>query len=126
MSIRDAARRMASSDVGFLVVVDGEKAVGAITDRDIVLRAVAVDRSLDTPVAEAMTGHAVQIDEHATIQQAAKLMADKQCRRVAVTGEGGVVVGVLSLDDLLRVADDELHDVVRAVRGSRAGHPVLP
>ncbi len=126
-SVRDAARLMATADVGFLVVVDdGEHPVGVLTDRDIVLRAVATGRAHETAVAEVMTTHAAHVDEHATIEQAATIMADKQCRRLALTSDGARLIGVLSLDDLLRVAGRELQQVARAVRGSHHSHPAVP
>jgi CBS domain-containing protein len=53
-------------------------------------------------------------------------MADRQCRRVAVTDGAGKIIGVLSLDDLLRVAGDELGEIARAVRGTKHGHVMVP
>lgn len=126
-SVREAAQLMSIAEVGFLVVVDDEeRPVGVLTDRDIVLRCVAADRAHDTPVAHLMTPHAAKIDEHATIQHAATVMADKQLRRLAVTDDHGQMVGVLSLDDLLRVAGPELEQLARAVRGARHMHPTTP
>lgn len=125
-SLHAAARLMATAEVGFLVVVDGDEPVGVLTDRDIVVRAVATERDLGTTVAEVMTRHAAHVDERATVEHAAAVMADKQCRRLALTAEGGRLIGVLSLDDLLRVAGDELQQVARAVRGSRHSHPAVP
>ncbi|HEX4867737.1 MAG TPA: CBS domain-containing protein [Acidimicrobiales bacterium] len=125
-SVQEAAHLMATAGVGFLVIVDADHPVGVLTDRDIVLRGVAAGCGPETPVAELMTRHPAHVDEHATVEQAATVMADKQCRRVAITGDGGRIVGVLSLDDLLRVAGDELQQVARAVRGSKHAHPTLP
>lgn len=124
-SIGEAARLMATAGIGFLVVVDGERPVGVLTDRDIVVRAVAADRNSDAPVADVMTSYAAHIDEDATVEQAARMMADKHCRRLPVT-ENGRIVGVLSIDDLLRVAGDELEQVARAVRGPRSERLSLP
>lgn len=124
-SLHAAARLMATAEVGFLVVVDGDEPVGVLTDRDIVVRAVATERDLGTTVADVMTRHAAHVDEHATVEHAAAVMADKQCRRLALTADGRLI-GVLSLDDLLRVAGDELQQVARAVRGARHSHPAVP
>jgi len=125
-SVREAGQLMAAADIGFLVVVEDERPVGVVTDRDIVLRAVAPGRSTDGPVTEVMTHHAAHVEESATVQHAATVMADKQCRRVAITDGDGRIVGVLSLDDLLRVAGDELEQVARAVRGTKRSHPSVP
>lgn len=125
-TVRDAARLMAEAEVGFLVVVEEDRPVGVLTDRDIVLRAVATGRDTGTPVRDVMTHHAAHIDEGATVEEAATLMADKQCRRLALTTGDRRVVGVLSLDDLVREAGVELQQVARAVRGSRHGHQTIP
>lgn len=125
-SVVDAARIMVDADVGFLVVVDaGDRPVGVVTDRDIVVRAVARSRH-DATVGDVMTRHPVCVRDQATVTEAAQVLADRQCRRVAVTDDAGRITGVLSLDDLLRVAGDELGEIARAVRGTRHNHADLP
>ena len=125
--VEDAARLMSEANVGFLCVVDAEgRPLGVLTDRDIVVRAVARHRVGDTTVADVMTHHAAGVGEHATVADAASVMSDHQCRRVVVTDDSGRIVGVLSLDDLLRDAGDELQHVARAVRGARVAHDILP
>jgi CBS domain-containing protein len=124
--VSEAATAMATSNVGFLVVVDGgHKPVGVVTDRDIVVRGVAQGKEGGT-VADVMTHHPACVGEDGTVTQAAELMADRQCRRLGVTDGSGAIVGVLSLDDLLRVAGDELGEIARAVRGSKHGYLDLP
>jgi CBS domain-containing protein len=125
-SVVEAARIMTEADVGFLVVVDaGDRPVGVVTDRDIVVRAVAPGRHHAT-VGDVMTRHPVCVRDHATVTEAAQRMADRQCRRLALTDEDGRITGVLSLDDLLRVAGDELGEIARAVRGIRHNRVGLP
>jgi CBS domain-containing protein len=117
---------MAEADVGLLVVVDAEdEPVGVLTDRDIVVRAVAGGRDHAT-AADVMTRHPACVREQATVTEAAQRMADRQCRRLAVTDGAGKIIGVLSLDDLLRVAGDELGEIARAVRGTKHGHVMVP
>jgi CBS domain-containing protein len=126
-SVVDAAHLMSEANVGFLCVVDERgRPVGVLTDRDIVVRAVARHRVDDATVADVMTHHAASVSEHASLTDAASVMSDHQCRRIAVTDDGGQIVGVLSLDDLLREAGDELQHVARAVRGARAAHDIIP
>jgi CBS domain-containing protein len=125
-SVLTAARVMAEADVGLLVVVDAEdEPVGVLTDRDIVVRAVAGGRD-DATAADVMTRHPACVREQATVTEAAQRMADRQCRRLAVTDGAGKIIGVLSLDDLLRVAGDELGEIARAVRGTKHGHVMVP
>jgi CBS domain-containing protein len=122
-----AGHLMAEHNVGFLCVTDDHgRPVGALTDRDIVIRAVARDRLRTVTVGDVMTHHVATVSEQASVADAASVMADHQCRRVAVTDDAGRVVGVLSLDDLLRDAGHELEHVARAVRGARPAHDVLP
>lgn len=125
--VEDAARLMTEANVGFLCVVDDEdRPVGVLTDRDIVVRAVARHRTGEATVADVMTRHPASVGEHATVTDAASVMSDHQCRRVVITDDAGRIVGVLSLDDLLRVAGDELQHVARAVRSARAAHDIIP
>ena len=124
--VRAVAETMAEANIGFVVVLDADgDPVGVVTDRDIVVRAVARNRH-DATAADVMTRHAASVRDSATVTQAAQLMADRQCRRLALTDDAGKVLGVLSLDDLLRVAGDELGQIARAVRGTKHAHISLP
>ncbi|HET6951718.1 MAG TPA: CBS domain-containing protein [Acidimicrobiales bacterium] len=125
-TVADAAEAMAEANVGFLVVVDdADKPVGVVTDRDIVIRAVARRRE-DGAVADVMTPHPASVREDDTVTRAAEVMADRQCRRLALIDAEGTIVGVLSLDDLLREAGDELGEISRAVRGTKQSRLDLP
>lgn len=125
-TVTEAAVAMTDADIGFVVVVDaGGKPVGVLTDRDIVVRAVARGR-VDEAVAAVMTRHPVCVRDDASVADAAQLMADHQCRRLGLVDDAGSMIGVLSLDDLLRVAGDELGEIARAVRGTRHSHIILP
>lgn len=124
-TVAQAARQMLESEIGFLVVVDDKgRPTGVLTDRDIVVRAVALGREADTPVAAVMSHHAASVGADDTVADAARLMADRQCRRVVVIGRAGGPVGVLSLDDLLRETGEDLAQVARAVRGPHHSHRV--
>jgi CBS domain-containing protein len=125
-TVAEAAVVMADANVGFVMVVDAAgRPVGVLTDRDIVVRAVARGRDR-AAVADVMTRHPVTVRDDASVTDAAQLMADRQCRRLGVVDDAGAMIGVLSLDDLLRVAGDELGEIARAVRGTRHSHLILP
>ena len=104
-NVRTAAQRMADHDVGTLVVVGvghPRQAVGIVTDRDIAVRCVA--RRLDpseTPISEFMSTPVHGVDQHSPLEDAIARMADLGVRRLVVTGEENMVLGVLSLDDIL-------------------------
>jgi CBS domain-containing protein len=104
-SIRKAARRMAEYDVGTLIVLKEDRAtraVGVLTDRDIVLRSVA--ERLDpetTAVSEIMTTPVFTVRDETPLGEAIAKMAAAGTRRLVVTAEGDRVAGILTLDDIL-------------------------
>ena len=106
-SIRDAASKMKSLDIGALAVMDEGRVVGMITDRDIAIRAVARGRGPDTPVRSAMTPKVVYCHEEDDIDTAAMVMREEQIRRLLVVDLDGKPVGIVSLGDLATRTHDE-------------------
>jgi len=103
-----AAQRMDARQVGTLVVTDGSRRpVGIVTDRDLAVRVLGQRRDPEaTTVADVMTAHARTVDEDAQLETALEIMRDVGVRRLPVVGDGGALVGVISLDDILiRMAD---------------------
>jgi len=100
-TIRDAAMKMRSLDVGSIPVCDGERLLGMLTDRDITLRAVAegLDPS-STRVRDAMTADVVYVFEEQDVDEAARKMEERQIRRLPVLNAQKRLVGILSLGDL--------------------------
>jgi CBS domain-containing protein len=111
-SIQEAARKMATADIGFLPVIDETRPVGAVTDRDITIRAVADGRDpMHTRVGDVMTLDIVTVSEDADPEDAARLMKERQVHRVLVVGEHDRFVGVVSLGDLAtKTGEEELSD----------------
>ncbi|MEW6271576.1 MAG: CBS domain-containing protein [Thermodesulfobacteriota bacterium] len=100
-TIRDAAMRMRSLDVGAIPVCDGERLAGMLTDRDITIRAVAESRDpAGTPVRDVMTPDIVFVLEDQDIDEAARLMEERQVRRLPVLNSQKRLVGIVSLGDL--------------------------
>jgi CBS domain-containing protein len=97
--IHEVAAKMKYLDVGVIPICDGDQLTGLATDRDIVLKAVAQNVSMDTPVSEVMTTDPVRGTVHMTPQEAADLMADVQIRRLPIV-EDGKLIGIVSLGDL--------------------------
>ena len=91
-----------------IVVVPEKWPVGILTDRDIVIRAVASERDLaDTTVGDIMSAPVRTIAETAAIEEALGVMRRLAVRRLVVTRDDGVLAGLLSLDDVIeRLADD--------------------
>jgi CBS domain-containing protein len=98
-SIQSAARIMRDQDTGAVPVVENGRPVGMVTDRDIVVRAVAEDGQLNRPVREIVSGNVVSVTPDTSTREAAELMSEHQVRRLPVV-EGDRLVGIVSLGDL--------------------------
>src|SRR5215208_2188292 len=93
-TVREAAQRMRSRDVGSLPVCDGTRLLGMITDRDITVRAIADGRDpANTPVQDAMTPDVVYAFEDDDLNKVARLMQDNQIRRLPVVSRDKKLVG---------------------------------
>jgi CBS domain-containing protein len=99
-TVAEVARQMASVESGAVPVTDDGKVVGLITDRDIVLRVVAENLPLSTPVAEVMTAGVETCQEDDNVADAAAIMGAKQIRRLVVLNDRGGLSGILSLGDI--------------------------
>ena len=101
--VRTAAQRMATHNVGMLLVVDGcRHALGLVTARDLALRVVGAGCHPDlTCVRDVMTPHPETIGEDASVEDALAVMRSRGVRRLPVVGAGDDLVGVVSLDDVL-------------------------
>ena len=100
-SVMDAARIMRGSDIGDVVVLEGRQLFGILTDRDIVVRALAEDAAVHTtPVAEICSRDLTTIEPTASVGQAVRLMREKAIRRLPVVDENGFVLGIVSIGDV--------------------------
>jgi len=94
--------------VGSLPVCEGDRPIGIITDRDIVVRAIADGRDPRMGrVPEAMTADVVSVPDTADVKEAARLMKDRQIRRIVVVDSNKRVVGIVSLGDIAVDAHDD-------------------
>ena len=98
-TIQNAARIMRDCDTGAVPVVDNGRPIGIITDRDIVVRAVADGGQLNRPISEIVTGDVVCASPDMSTHEAANLMSEHQVRRLPVV-ENNRIVGIVSLGDL--------------------------
>lgn len=110
--IQEAARKMLDADTGSLPVDNGEQIVGIITDRDIAVRAVADGRGPETPVRDVMSERLLFAWEDQEVEEVALIMGNAQVRRFPVLSRGERLVGMVSLGDLARSADDDSAEVV--------------
>ena len=108
-TLQEAARKMKSNDIGPLPVCDGDRLLGMITDRDIIVRATAEGRDpKTTPVKDAMTPDVVYCYDDQDVEEAASLMKERQLRRLVVLNRNKKLVGILSLGDIASDTDEEL------------------
>ena len=107
-TIAEVARTMREQDIGDVVVADGPSLAGMVTDRDLVVRAVAEGKDPEaTTVGEVMTRQLVTVRPEDTIQQAALLMRDRAVRRLLVCDDDQGLVGVVSIGDLAERIDPD-------------------
>ena len=106
-SIAYAAKMMRDENVGLAPIVEGDKLVGTVTDRDIAIRVVAEGKDPEQmTVREAASTNVVTIDPQQDLDEALRLMAQHQVRRLPVVEEDGRLVGVVAQADVARMGDD--------------------
>ncbi|MFN8050777.1 MAG: CBS domain-containing protein [Acidimicrobiales bacterium] len=113
-TLRKAAELMDCNAVGALAVVEAGRAVGIVTDRDLVRRAVANGVSPDARVDSVMSSPVITVREDADLHDAVTLFGQHAIRRLVVERDG-LFVGVLSADDLLIDLTADLSAVVRPI-----------
>lgn len=105
-TIQDAAKLMDKSDIGILPVGEGDKMIGMITDRDIVIRAVAAGLPPSTPIRDVMSSDVKYCFEDEDLNDVAENMADVQYRRLPVLNKDKRLVGIVSIGDLAKSDED--------------------
>jgi CBS domain-containing protein len=105
--IFEAARIMRDEDVGSLPITEGNQLFGTITDRDITIRAIAEGRDPQgTTVQEIASRDLVTVDPQQELDEALRLMAQHQVRRLPVVEEDGKLVGIVAQADVARQGED--------------------
>jgi CBS domain-containing protein len=105
--VADAAKLMRDEDVGLVPIVQGDRLIGTITDRDIAVRVVAEGKEpQSTKVKEIASTDLVTVNPQQDLDEALRLMAQHQVRRLPVVEEDGRLVGIVAQADVARNADD--------------------
>ena len=107
MPVVECAKIMRDEDTGVVPIVEGDRLVGTITDRDITIRVVAEGKDPQTTTCEEVASKdLVTIDPQQDLDEALRLMAQHQVRRLPVVEEDGRLVGILSQGDVARTSDE--------------------
>lgn len=115
-NVYEVALKMKELNVGAIPIVDQDKVVGMITDRDIVVRGVAEKHPGSTKVEEIMSNNLVTVSPDSSSKEAAKLMAEHQIRRLPVVEEGKLI-GIVSLGDFAihELTDDQAKEALTEI-----------
>jgi len=107
MSLQEVARLMREGDMGAMPVVENEKLVGIVTDRDIVVRAIAEGQDSTAKIGDVMTTEIFSVKPDDFVFEAIRLMGDKQVRRIPVITESGELAGIIAMADIALEMEDE-------------------
>ena len=115
-SVVQAAQTMDELNVGVIPVCDGDKLVGVVTDRDIVVRGVAQDTEIKSmKLADVMSGNVHCAKESDDVDEILSEMAEKQIRRLPVVDDSQRLVGIVSLGDIAAKNPDDEVDVAMSL-----------
>jgi CBS domain-containing protein len=114
MSIRDAAVMMRDGRFGMMPVEEGDRMIGTISDRDIVIRAVADGMDCSSKVRDVMSNGVAWVYEDQSVEQAATIMSESQVRRLPVVNRDKRLVGIVALGDFA-VESSEIEPAAQAL-----------
>jgi len=116
-TLKDAAGIMAEEHIGFLLIGENDKLKGTLTDRDLVVRAVAKGQNLgNTTVDDILTGDLLYCRADQDVTEVARNMSDKKVRRMPVVDENKRLVGVVSIGDMAQHLDkNEVGNILKGV-----------
>jgi CBS domain-containing protein len=119
--VLEAVKRMAEHGIGALLVMQGEKLAGIVSERDYARKVILMGRSSsDTPIRQIMTAQVITVTPDQSVQECKELMTNHRCRHLPVI-QNGAVIGMLSIGDLVRAVLEEqqraISDLEQYIRG---------
>jgi CBS domain-containing protein len=114
-TLAEVALQMQDHNVGTVVIVEQQRPVGIVTDRDLALALGARGVSPREAVQKVMSRHVLAIPEDMGIYTATRFMRDREVRRLPIVDREDRLVGLVSLDDLLRFLGRELYNLAEGI-----------
>jgi CBS domain-containing protein len=116
-TVLEAAKLMHFKHIGCLVVIDGSRPIGILTDRDIVLKLVASEKKpAETAVKHVMTANPTMVNVNYDVLDAVRLMRTRGVRRLPIVDEHRHLLGIITMDDLLTAFSAEVGDLAGVVQ----------
>jgi len=119
-SLAEVARLMEQDNVGAVVIAENRRPVGILTDRDLALELGSRGISPKTPVVKVMNSPVQTVGVNANIFEITQLLREARVRRLPVVDEDGCLVGIVAIDDLLRVLSTELGNLIEGIASEMA------
>jgi len=114
MTINEAAKMMEDAKVGAVIIMENNKIVGIVTDRDFAVKVAAHAYQISTPVKQIMSSPLVSINSNETVRTAGDLMHDRKVRKLPVI-DNGDVVGIITATDIVNLlavcVEDDMRDM---------------
>ena len=109
-TVKEAAARMAQHEVGSLIVMEGNKPVGIVTERDLISKVLALSKGADvTKIKIVMSKPLICGDPNMDLTEAARFMLDREIKKLPIV-KNGLLMGILTLTDLLAARPD-MYDI---------------
>lgn len=119
-SLADAGRLMEKENVGAIVITEGDRPVGIVTDRDLALAVCVNDMSPQESLQNIMACPVATISQDEGVYTATQQLMEHAVRRLPVVDGNGNLVGLVSLDDLLLLLSRELHNMAEGIKAEAA------
>ncbi|ACO04251.1 MAG TPA: CBS domain-containing protein [Persephonella sp.] len=113
--VKDVAKLMRDKNVGSVVIVENNRPVGIVTDRDIAIRVLGNDQPAEIPVKNIMTENPVTLKEDEGIFEALERVKDVGVRRFPVVDNDGNLTGIVTIDDFVYLLGKEMSDIATII-----------
>ena len=113
-SVYDVANLMKKHNIGFIPITNNQSIVGVITDRDIVINAIANNCDCNQSIEDYINKNVIKIDYNREIHDALSLMKQHKIKRIIVM-DGEQIIGVLSLSDIIKTNEKEVLDTIKTI-----------